>query len=178
MVDPGVWGGPWSWFQVPPLWGSSPWECVCRGPASLPPGRLHPGLLEGGLPTGLAIREPRSADPPPPHSTAPHSGPFVAVMVLFTPSGVLGLSRQRPLVLGPLPFSSLPWSQPAWTSLILTAALLSTTGSRCVMVAAICLVGIYLPKGNEIITSKKQLHFLLSALLIIIYKIWKSWVDD
>ena len=43
---------------------------------------------------------------------------------------------------------------------------------------AICLVGIYLPKGNEIITSKKQLHFLLSALLIIIYKIWKSWVDD
>lgn len=55
---------------------------------------------------------------------------------------VFGLSRQRPLVLGPLPFSSLPWSQPAWTSLVLTAALLSTPGSRCVMVAAICLVGI------------------------------------
>ena len=35
-----------------------------------------------------------------------------------------------------------PQNQPAWTSLVLTAALLSTPGSRCVMVAAICLVGI------------------------------------
>ena len=55
-VDPGVWGGPWSWFWIPPLrvpeafgqsWGSSLWACVCRGPASLPPRSLHPGTLEG-----------------------------------------------------------------------------------------------------------------------------------
>lgn len=55
-VDRGVWGGPWSWLQVPPIgvpeafgqsWGSSLWGCVCRGPASLPLGRLHPGVLEG-----------------------------------------------------------------------------------------------------------------------------------
>lgn len=132
--------------------GSSPWECVCRGPASLPPGRLHPGLIEGGLPTGLAIKgAPLCYRPPHPpalqsllhplHCTT-FRAPPLAVMVLFTlVVSVFGLSRQRPWCWGLCLSALCPGASRHGRHWCCGCSSLHP-GSRCVMVAAICLVGI------------------------------------